>query len=254
MMRRMISALAALVLLTALCVPVRAAGSVTYSGNAGSFVFEPGSDHSPTDLFTDFKQVMPGDDLTQSVVLRSRADGTVQVKVFLRALGPHDAQSDAELLSQLTLTVRAGESTLFHAPSHETAQLTDWVSLGVLEAGGSVELEVTLHVPTALDNRFMDRVGLLDWQFMVEEYPVQGPDTPPVDPDKPPVDPDVPPVDPEVPPADPDTPPDKPDVPKTGDEVPVDLYTGLFLGSGLLLAIVLFVLLRSRKRRPEEPS
>ena len=246
-MRRMIPGLAALVLLASMCIPVHAAGNVTYSGDAGQFVFEPGSEFSPTDLFTDFKQVMPGDTLTQPVILRNNASDRVQVKIYLRALGVHDDQSDEVLLSQLTLSVKMGENELFHAPAHQTAQLTEWVALGTLESGGSAQLEVSLHVPTTLDSRFMDRAGSLDWQFTAEEIPVQKPDIPPDEPDVPPDEPDVPPDEPDK--------PDKPDVPKTGDEIPVDLFAGLFIGSGLLLAALLLLLLRNRRRsRDQGPS
>jgi len=239
------------------------AANVTYSGDSGQFVFGPGGTHSVTDLFTDFKGIMPGDAITQSITLRNNASDKVDVKVYVRALGAHE--DSKEFLSQLSLTVATGEGRLFDAPADQTAQLADWVELGTLKSGGTVELNVTLNVPVSLDNRFMNQVGLLDWQFMVEEYPVEeeepeDPEDPdkPVDPDNPdkPVDPDDPygPVDPDDPskPIDPDDPdkpadPDKPDVPKTGDAVPVGLFWGLFAGSGAV-AVCLLILLKRRAR------
>lgn len=58
-------------LLSCLCAAYADTGSVTYDGNAQSFVFLPGSDYSPSDLFPDFKGVMPGDRLTQTLRLRN---------------------------------------------------------------------------------------------------------------------------------------------------------------------------------------
>ena len=224
--------------------------SVTYSGDAGAFDFQAGSDHSATDLFPAFKDVMPGDTLTQTIFIRNNASDKTGIKIYLRALGAHE-QSE-EVLSKLMLTVSVGDSTLFHAPADQTAQLSNWVNLGELGPRGEAELTVTLQVPTTLDSRFMDTVavGYLDWQFMVEEYPMSQPD----DPDQP-VDPDTP-IDPDQPdnpdqPDDPDQPgdPDKPDVPKTGDAINVGLFAGLFAGSGLLLVLLLWLLLRKKKEK-----
>ncbi|MBP3384912.1 MAG: hypothetical protein J6M22_05575, partial [Firmicutes bacterium] len=69
--------------------------------------------------------------------------------------------------------VQDGSSVLFEAPANETAQLTDWVSLGKFKSGAEVTLDVTLTVPIELGNEFQDRlIGALDWQFKVIETPV----------------------------------------------------------------------------------
>ena len=61
---RLISSLVlALVLVcgtTAISFAADATSHVTYKGKAEQFIFQPGSKYSPTDLFTDFKGVMPG--------------------------------------------------------------------------------------------------------------------------------------------------------------------------------------------------
>ncbi|MBE7000572.1 MAG: LPXTG cell wall anchor domain-containing protein, partial [Ruminococcaceae bacterium] len=185
-------------------------GNVIYDGDAKECIFAPGSEYSPTDLFPNFKDVMPGDSLTQKITVKSDvADGT-KVKIYMRALGAHP--DSVEFLSKLHLQVAKSEANemayMFDAAANETAQLTDWVLLGTLYSGGEVNLDVTLDVPVELDNNFKHLVGYLDWEFMIEEYPKE---------------------------------PGDPVAPDTGDDRPIGLWIGLMvLGLGVIL-VMLFV-------------
>lgn len=172
-----------------------AESTVTYNGKAKEFIFQPGSNYSPTDLFTNFKGVMPGDTLTQQINVKNDASKKVKVKIYMRALGSADLQnsdgeeivsqdSSADFLKEMNLTVDLEQSTrLFEAPADQTAGLTDWVCLGTFYSGADVNLNVNLEVPITMGNDYQQRIGALDWQFMVEEFPVSpndpaGPDNP----------------------------------------------------------------------------
>ena len=176
-MKKLISFLIIVLVITSTSMTVLAAdGQVTYDGDAGEFIFAPGSDYSPTDLFPNFKDVMPGDKLEQRIVVRNEADKQVKVRIFMRALGAWEGSE--EFLSQLQLkVVETEDMLLFDAPADQTSTLTDWVYLGTLYSGGECELIVTLDVPVSLDNTFKNYVGYLDWEFAVEELPID-PDDP----------------------------------------------------------------------------
>ena len=208
-MKKIITLFVVLVLALSSVLPVYAAdGKVTYSGNAGNFVFEPGSDHSLTDLFPNFKSVMPGDTLTQKITVKNDANNKVKVKIYMRSLGAHE--DSKEFLSQLGLKVKKSSDNdmayMFDAAANETAQLTDWVYLGTLYSGGEVNLDVTLNVPVELPNEYQNKIGYLDWEFMIEEFPVE---------------------------------PDDPKPPQTGDNSHMGLWFALMLCSGAMLIILL---------------
>ena len=218
-MKRLITIVVILSVILSSALPVSAAdGKVTYSGNAGNFVFAPGTEHSLTDLFPNFKGVMPGDTLTQKITVKNNADNKVKVKLYIRSLG---AQEDsAEFLSQLGLKVQKSEKNqmayMFDAAANETAQLTDWVYLGILYSGGEVNLDVTLTVPVELDNAFQNKIGYLDWEFRIEEFPAE---------------------------------PDDPRPPQTGDTTPVGLWVG-----GLVVSASIIIILLLAKKKEEKAA
>ena len=129
-------------------------GSVTYNGQSKNFVFAPGSQYSLTDLFPNFKDVMPGDSITQEITVRNTQN--VKVKIYMRSLGAQNGSQ--EFLSQLNLKVQKSQDNLmpymFDAAADQTADLTNWVCLGTLYSGGEVNLNVILNVPTTLKNDY----------------------------------------------------------------------------------------------------
>ena len=214
-MKKLFSSILVLLLVLSLATTAFATGSVSYEGSSKEFIFAPGSKYSPTDLFSNFKDVMPGDTLTEQIVIKNDTSKKVKIKLYMRSLGAQENTDD--FLSQMNLTVKqVGNSILFAAPADETAQLSGWTYLGTIYSGGEITLNVTLEVPITMGNEFADDLGYIDWQFKVEELPVS---------------------------------PDDPRPPKTGDESNIFLYGGLMMFS--LAALVVLLLTAKRKKEQE---
>lgn len=216
-MKRLICLFTAFVLVMGCAMSASAeAGKVTYSGDAGEFIFQPGSDYSLTDLFPNFKDVMPGDTLAQPITVRNDASNNVKVEIYIRSLGAH--ADSVDFLSQLKLKVAKLENNemayMFDSYANESAQLTDWVCLGILYSGGEVNLNVILEVPAELGNEYQERIGYLDWEFMIKEYPVED---------------------------------DDPKPPQTGDTTDIGLLIGLMAGSLAAVIILIVLMIKNRK-------
>lgn len=217
-MKRILAIILAVCLAVFAVTSVSAAdGNVTYDGKAQEFIFEPGSDYSPTDLFPNFKGVMPGDSITQKISVKNDIEKKVKVKIYMRSLGAHE--DSVEFLSQLKMTVTLlTDTNLFDAMADETAQLTEWTYLGTLYSGGEAELEVKLDVPVTVGNEYQEQVGYLDWEFRIEELPV--------DPDDP--------------------------APPTGDRSYITVYILSAVGIVALAVIIIFIIIIVRKKDDDD--
>lgn len=189
-MKTIASLVMMLVLLLGIGAPAYALdGNVTYQGGAEKFVFLPGSSYTDTDLFDGFKNVMPGDTLTQTVEVRNRFLGTGSVRIYLRAVA-HDEQENplssavaasgetvatmSDFLSQLYMEVWQGDKCIYTGSPDELDGLKNNVLLGTIPRFKSTTLTVKLQVPAELGNEYANRVGEVDWVFTAEELDPQG--------------------------------------------------------------------------------
>lgn len=157
--------------------------SVTYEGGAEKFVFLPGSEYTDTDLFDNFKNVMPGDVLQEKIVVQNNQKDCDYVKIYMRAQAHDESEnpmstnvasktdlvSMQDFLSQLSMKVWNGGDLIYQAAPDELDGLKDNVLLGEFAYGEKTELTVELTVPIELENQYMNRVGEVDWIFAVEE-------------------------------------------------------------------------------------
>ena len=160
------------------------APSITFKGFTSGFDFQPGSEYTETDLFNSFKNVMPGDTVTETITFTNSASDCDFVNLYMRAeahdetanpLSPKVAEKETvaamtEFLSKLSMKVWNGTELIYDAAPNELGGLGSNKFLGTFRSGETATLKVELSVPIDLDNKFADRIGEVDWIFHVEAY------------------------------------------------------------------------------------
>ena len=231
------------------------------------FYREVDTTYTPTDLFKNFKGVMPGDTLVQDFIVKNEAKNSI--KLFMEVLphGEGNALSEGvaqyattaqsiDFLNQLSMQVVAGKGdnakVLFDIPVGQLGTYYGKAELGTIAAGYGAELRVKLNVPITMGNEYAldlangKGIGEVDFKFTIQENePGGGGGNPPKNPDEEIDDPDIPldgPDEPIVIPGEPveDIPdPEVPlgDAPQTGDNANIAAMIILLLVGAFGLAL-----------------
>lgn len=282
--KRLSSLLFALLLTLGTVMPAFAAEStITYKGSKSGFAFAPGSVYTETDLFDNFKNVMPGDIRTETVTFTNKYRGCDYIKVWMSAvlhdedgnvispevlaeLAADDRKGDLseleymhDFLEQLTLTVWHDGNIIYTGSPNsleEGFEDGEGVYLGKLSYKDSLALTVELAVDIEMGNEYANRIGEVDWVFVVEEHNNTKPTTtvttkattttePKVttpEPDTTTTEPNVTTPEPVVTTSVPDitTSPENPELPQTGDTTNVLPYVLLFVAALTVLLLLIF--------------
>ena len=195
-MKKLLSLVMVIAALAALTVPALAADAVvSRQGTNGLVIETTGSGYTDTDLFNNFKDVMPGDERTETITIKNSVNGFDYVKLYIRAEAHDeegnpltysepfenedghdqaniDGERDETVVTMADFLVNADgtKQSIFSASPDKSAQLTDSVLLGTFAKGKSAKLEAVLHVPAELGNEYAYRVGEVDWVFTVEGF------------------------------------------------------------------------------------
>lgn len=161
-----------------------ASPSITFKGFTGGFDFRPGSEYTETDLFGSFKNVMPGDTVTETITFTNSAADCDFVNLYMRAEAHDEAANPlsskvaeketvvtmTEFLSKLSMKVWNGTELIYDASPDQLDGLKSNKLLGTFRTGETATLKVELSVPIELGNEYANRVGEVDWIFHVEAY------------------------------------------------------------------------------------
>lgn len=149
------------VLLCALCVPGEVAFAsspeIVYDGKSQKVTFE----HvNQTDLFENMKNMMPGDERSQKIILRAKNIHR-ETSFYLRA--QCDEQTK-EVLKDLTMDLYCNGKLLM-----ENCFVFEDVKLGRVTQKDELELEAVLNVPLSLGNEAAGQTYQIDWYFVAQE-------------------------------------------------------------------------------------
>lgn len=162
-----------LLLMIGLSQPVVAeASTVTYVNQAERFVFLP----EDTNLFDNFKGIMPGDVRAQEIQVKNGSESVVNI--YLK-INPIDEESE-DFLEQLDLEIKHKETVIFKDQLANQGNFSEYKLLTKLEPKAKMSLELLLEVPTSLSKDFMNQEAEVEWLFKVEEVESKeptGPDT-----------------------------------------------------------------------------
>ena len=158
---------------------------VIYMGGEEGFVFVSNSTYNTSDLFENFKNVMPGDTREQIVDIVNHCSDYDYVGLYLQAI-PHseenkpiteqlkEADLDAmkEFLNKFNMTVTNMENNkiVFDGPAGEVGSLKNPIHLKTLEHGDAVALRIELTAPLEMDNTYSDQIGEVDWKFLATAF------------------------------------------------------------------------------------
>ena len=149
------------------------ASSVQYNGTAvnGGFEYTP----TNTDMFQNFKSVMPGDVIAQDIIVKNDLKDK-SIKVYMRAEPINE--SHRAFLENMALAVYCNDMLISDANATELGGLRENVLLGSIAPGASVTLTANLNVDIRMGNEFALKEGDIVWIFTIEECAPTADDVP----------------------------------------------------------------------------
>lgn len=140
------------------------ASSVKYNGKKVNDGFE----YAPTntDMFQNFKSVMPGDTIAQDIIVKNDLEDR-SIKIYMRA--EPIKESDRAFLENMALAVYCDKNLISDANATELGGLKENVLLGTIAPGSTVTLTANLNVDIRMGNEFALKEGDIVWIFTIEE-------------------------------------------------------------------------------------
>lgn len=134
---------------------------VSFENEVEAFVVEPQN----TDLFKDFKDLMPGGTYSQRIDLKNRSDDTIDLFFEMKPVSSHYQAA----LKFMTMTIRLNDVELVSSKITEIPDINSKIKLLELKEKETGTMEVVLEIDEKMNNSFQKSYSALDWVFYVEK-------------------------------------------------------------------------------------
>lgn len=177
-MKKFLLAIMAAVMVSGLSAGMVSAASshVVFVGGAEDFVFY-NDDDGDSDLFNGLKDVMAGDEKTETITIQNSANDYDYVKIYLQSVtipdgpaNPEGSVTNAEFLANFTLDIRHGNDVIYNGTAQNLDDSVSNVDLGTYYPGDKSVVTIALKAPASLTNRFAHCSSAVNWTFMAEAY------------------------------------------------------------------------------------
>ncbi len=167
-----------------------AESTITFKGLDEGFKFGPGSIYSDTDMFENFKEVMPGDKLIEEITFTNSATDCDYVKLYLTVEIKDEETEDInesdksvvsmeDFLAKLTMRIYNKDEIVYETKLDKFNGNKQNIYLGKYNSGEQTTLRVELDVPSELGNEYANKAGEVDWLFILEAF--NSPNAPEID-------------------------------------------------------------------------
>lgn len=144
------------------------------------------------DLFTNFKNLMPGTSRTQEIKVANKSGEDVTISLQAEAVDQDKMSEDQlELVNRLineyaTISIENDGNVIYEGPVSGRTKMQDQAaSLGAFQSGTEKNMTVKLSVSPEMDNQYLDLLGKVRWVFTASgEDPEGTPVSTPVNPPK----------------------------------------------------------------------
>ena len=136
--------------------------SIIYKNGAKGLV------HVGEDFFSNWGDIMPGDELEDAAKIENRMNIPVEMYFSMKASG------DAELLKKIRISITNGSETVYDGPLSESVSR---MLLKEYQSGEKTDFRYHLSVPAEFDNAHALAEFEVVWTFDAEEIPPEEPDT-----------------------------------------------------------------------------